>query len=264
MAQLTQQLVAQQAVTAGLQQQLQEALGRCADMALQLRTVKSKRSRSANAVMGSTADPAGSDASMSSHHEADAGAQHRGRAVPPPMSSEAVGGAGPVGRDPEEGAPVCVGTWNVSWWTGARLPPIASLGVQLLALQETKLSAFQLENARSSLKRAGYTLHHGRPVAVQRVGGHGDSCGVGVLAMPGVAVSPVLPVGAAWRRLHAMARVHAVLVPPRPGTRWCGAWRRGGLRHPWFGWRPLPASPRPADPFRSVSRLVGPPLSEAP
>ena len=60
-------------------------------------------------------------------------------------------------------------------------------------------------------------MHHGHPCTVRRAGGHGDSCGVGILAAPGVAVSPLFPEGISWRRLHAMQRVHAVVVPPRPG-----------------------------------------------
>ena len=71
-----------------------------------------------------------------------------------------------------------IGTWNVSWWTGSRLTPLASLGAQLVAVQETKLSCLQIETVRSSLKRGGYSLHHGHPVPVHREGGHGDSGGV--------------------------------------------------------------------------------------
>ena len=112
------------------------------------------------------------------------------------------------------GGLVRIGTWNVSWWTRDRLGPIESLRAQLVALQETKLASIPLENVRASLKRRGYVLHHGHPVPVRR-DFHGDSCVVGVLASPGVVVAPLLPQGAAWRRLHAMARVHAVLVPPR-------------------------------------------------
>ena len=110
-----------------------------------------------------------------------------------------------------------IGTWNVSWWTGSRLTPLASLGAQLVAVQETKLSCMQVETVRSSLRRGGYSLHHGHPVPVHREGGHGDSGGVGVIASPGVAVSPLLPQGPAWRRLHAMTRLHGVQIPPRPG-----------------------------------------------
>ena len=112
---------------------------------------------------------------------------------------------------------VRIGTWNVSWWTGSRLTPLASLGEQMVAVQETKLSCMQLETVRASLRRGGYSLHHGHPVPVCRAGGHGDSAGVGVIASPGVAESPLLPQGPAWRRLHAMTRLHGVQIPPRPG-----------------------------------------------
>ena len=98
---------------------------------------------------------------------------------------------------------------------GSRLTPLASLGAQLVAVQETKLSCMQLETVRASLRRGGYSLHHGHPVPVHREGGHGDSGGVGVIASPGVAVSPLLPQGPAWRRLHAMTRLHGVQIPPR-------------------------------------------------
>ena len=64
--------------------------------------------------------------------------------------------------------------------------------------------------ASSALRRLGHTLHHGAAAAVRRVGGHGDRAGVGILAMPGVAVSPLVAQGPAWRRLHAMARVHGI------------------------------------------------------
>ena len=112
---------------------------------------------------------------------------------------------------------LCIGTWNVSWWTHQRLTPIASLHLHLLALQETKLGPLPLENVRSSLRRQQYTLHHGAAAAARTVGGYGDSAGVGLLAMPGVAVSPLPPQCAAWRRLHAMARLHGVFFPRRPG-----------------------------------------------
>ena len=45
----------------------------------------------------------------------------------------------------------------------------------------------------------------------------GRSCGVGFLTMEGVAVQPILPQGAAWRRLHALRRVHAVRLMPSRG-----------------------------------------------
>ena len=86
-----------------------------------------------------------------------------------------------------------------------------------MALQETKLAAHYIENVRAALRRDGYVFHPGHAVTPHRAGGRGDSCGVGFLASPGVAVSPIMPQGAAWRRLHAMARVHAVQVPPRTG-----------------------------------------------
>ena len=113
-------------------------------------------------------------------------------------------------------AGVVIGTWNVSWWSEARLPLIEPLGASLFALQETKLVS-RLEQARSSLKRRGYTLHHGcaalsRPTTTANTA----SSGVGILASPGVAVSPFTPDGASWKRIFAMARACAVQIPPRP------------------------------------------------
>ena len=112
---------------------------------------------------------------------------------------------------------VRLGTWNLSRWHSMRLAPIEATGVELMALQETKLSLLPLEAAKALASTKGYTLHHGHPVPARTSGGHGDSCGVGVLAFPGVAVVVLLPQGAAWRMLHSMSRVHAVQVPPRPG-----------------------------------------------
>ena len=86
-----------------------------------------------------------------------------------------------------------------------------------MALQETKLAPLPLERARAFLQRSSYTLHHGLAVPAERAGVHGVRCGVGILAASGVAVAPLPPQGAAWRRLHAMARVHGVQVPPRKG-----------------------------------------------
>jgi hypothetical protein len=92
---------------------------------------------------------------------------------------------------------VRVGTWNISRWSDARLAPLEATGVELMALQETKLSLIPLERARALVTKKGYTLHHGHPVLARTTGGHGDSCGVGVLAFPGVAVAALLPQGAA-------------------------------------------------------------------
>ena len=126
------------------------------------------------------------------------------------------GGAGPR-RGPMEGKPIRVGSWNCSYWTSSRLLSLQPLDLALCALQETKLADLPLENARGALKRLGYTLHHGQAAAVHRAGFLGDKAGVGFLASPGVAVSPLLPRGPAWRRLHAMARLHGITVAPRAG-----------------------------------------------
>ena len=126
------------------------------------------------------------------------------------------GGEGPH-PGPAVGEPIRLGSWNCSYWTSSRLSSLQPLGLALCALQETKLADIPLENARGALKRAGNTLHHGQASAVRRAGFLGDKAGVGFLISPGIAVSPLLPRGPAWRRLHAMARIHGVAVPPHPG-----------------------------------------------
>ena len=126
-----------------------------------------------------------------------------------PHNAQAAGAA-PAGL-------VTVGTWNVSYWHEDRLSAVGSLSVDILALQETKLARIPLERARGAARGHGYTLHHGPPVPATRAGLHGDACGVGLLAAPGVAVSPLPPQGPAWRRLHDSYRLHGVCIPPRSG-----------------------------------------------
>ena len=90
------------------------------------------------------------------------------------------------------------------------------IAADILAVQETHLAALPLERARTTAHNLGLHLHHGRPVPRSGTSEHGKSCGVGFLAAKGVALSPVLPSGTAWRQLHATSRLHAVRVPPRP------------------------------------------------
>ena len=118
---------------------------------------------------------------------------------------------------PASGGSVVVGTWNVSWWCGARFEPVRALGVSILALQETKLARVPVEHACGEAAERGYALHHGRPVPTIHSGVHGNCRGVGFLVARGVAVSQTPPQGPAWLRLHAMQRLHAVSLPPRPG-----------------------------------------------
>ena len=111
-----------------------------------------------------------------------------------------------------------VGTWNVSHWSGERAVVVSQdIGFDVLAVQETHLAVHPLERARSQALSLGIHLHHGRPVRPVGSSDHGKSCGVGFVAAPGVALSPVAPVGAAWRMLHALCRIHAVSLPPRSG-----------------------------------------------
>jgi exonuclease III len=120
------------------------------------------------------------------------------------------------GCGPEEEV-LRVGTWNISDWTVPKATVVATeVGAHVLALQETHLSSLTLERAHTSARALGLHLHHGRPVWTARGESFGRSCGVGFVTMQGVAVTPVLPVGAAWRQLHAVGRLHAVRLAPRP------------------------------------------------
>ena len=73
----------------------------------------------------------------------------------------------------------------------------------VLAVHETYLAAFPLECAHGTARNVGLHLHHGHPVPPVARAVYGRSCGVGFLAQQGLPLVPVLPVGAAWRRLHA-------------------------------------------------------------
>ena len=72
--------------------------------------------------------------------------------------------------------------------TSSHSAPIASLKVDVMALQETTLVAHYIENMRAALRREGYAFHPGHVVTPHRAGGCGDSFGVGFLATPGVEV----------------------------------------------------------------------------
>ena len=111
-----------------------------------------------------------------------------------------------------------LGSWNISHWTSPKAHIIAKeICVDILAIQESHLASFPLECAHGTCRNLGLHLHHGHPVPpiAQRV--YGRSCGVGFVARQGVALVPVPPIGPAWRRLHAMSRLHATRLPPRPG-----------------------------------------------
>lgn len=111
-----------------------------------------------------------------------------------------------------------LGTWNMSHWTAAKArAAIGETGVDVLAVQETHLAVMPLQWAHRSVREVGVRLHHGHPVPPQPGQEFGRSCGVGFLAAPGVALMPVLPCGAAWRRLHALGRLHGVRLAPRLG-----------------------------------------------
>ena len=122
----------------------------------------------------------------------------------------------------EDGAPsqggLRIGTWNLSHWSLDKVAVVAEdIAADILAIQETHLAVLPLERARASAHSFGLTLHHGRPVPPVTSSAHGKSCGVGFLAGPGVALSPAIPAGAAWRMLHSLHRLHAIRLPPRRG-----------------------------------------------
>ena len=111
-----------------------------------------------------------------------------------------------------------VGTWNMSGWRAAKARAVfAEVSVDVLAVQETHLAAVPLQWAHATMRTVGSHLHHGHPVRAVGQDTFGRSCGVGFVAQAGVALTPVLPVGAAWRWLHLLGRVHAVRVAPRLG-----------------------------------------------
>ena len=122
-----------------------------------------------------------------------------------------------MGEAPSVGS-LRIGTWNMSHWSVDKANIIVNdIPVDLLAVQETHLAPLPLEWARTSCASLGLHLHHGRPAAPVGNSPHGKSCGVGLVAVGGVSVSPLLPQGAPWRMLHAMRRLSAVQLPPRPG-----------------------------------------------
>lgn len=111
-----------------------------------------------------------------------------------------------------------LGSWNISHWTPAKAGTIAQeIGLDVLAVQETHLATLPLEWAHGTCRNLDLHLHHGRPVPPLPNRVDGRSCGVGFVARKGVALTPILPIGAAWRKLHAAARLSAVRLPPRIG-----------------------------------------------
>ena len=109
-----------------------------------------------------------------------------------------------------------VGTWNMSHWTVAKASLVAySLAVDVLAVQETHLAKIPLEVAHTSARNAGLRLQHGHPVPRSGPSEHARSRGVGFLCKEGIASVPFLPSCPAWRRLHAMCRLHGIQLSPR-------------------------------------------------
>eukprot|EP00667_Euglena_gracilis_P032813 EG_transcript_51541 len=118
-----------------------------------------------------------------------------------------LGAAAPPGGVPA--SVLRVGTWNMSHWTAAKVSMVAALvSADVLAVQETHLAQVPLLSAHTTAANAGLHLHHGRPVQTTNRSEHGKSCGVGFLWRQGIAVLPAMPACPAWRRLHAMRRLH--------------------------------------------------------
>ena len=104
----------------------------------------------------------------------------------------------------------------MSHWTAAKAHVIASeVGADILAVQETHLAKVPLSWAHGTSRQLGLHLHHGYPVQPVIQDLHGRSCGVGFLAKQGLALARTLPRGAAWRRLYAQGRLHAVRLEKR-------------------------------------------------
>ena len=61
--------------------------------------------------------------------------------------SDARAGGGGARGQPDVGCR----TWNVSFWSRDCLVPVASLMVDLMALQETKVTAYYIENVRRAM-----------------------------------------------------------------------------------------------------------------
>jgi hypothetical protein len=109
-----------------------------------------------------------------------------------------------------------IGTWNMSGWTAAKVRGVfPDIAADVLAVQETHLAAMPLQWAHRTMKEVGGHLHHGHPVKPAAGGTFGRSCGVGFVASQGTPLMTVTPVGAAWRWLKSIGRLHAVRVPPR-------------------------------------------------
>lgn len=141
---------------------------------------------------------------------------------PPPWrvwrGAEQTGGSPPRAAEAQEATGgLRVGTWNMSHWSIPKVDICAGLGLDVLALQETHLAPVPLESAHTTARVRGLRLHHGRPAVPTPGGTWGRACGVGFLAVEAVALQAVLPKGAAWRRLHAIRRVHAVRLAPSTG-----------------------------------------------
>ena len=128
----------------------------------------------------------------------------------------ASGASAPVGGAPD--ATLRIGSWNVTHWTAATASVVAtSVLADVLAVQETHLAPLPLLTAHTTAENHGLHLHHGRPAQAAARSDHGKSCGVGFLARHGIALSTVVPACPAWRRLHAMRRLHGARLASRPG-----------------------------------------------
>ena len=131
---------------------------------------------------------------------------------------DAVPGAMPAGSRGESSGRLLLGTWNLSGWSAAKARTVFDeVGADVLAVQETHLAALPLHWAHGTMRAVGRHLLHGHPVPAVSGGTYGKSSGVGFVLKSGVAASAALPVGAAWRWLHHVGRLHGIKLAPRPG-----------------------------------------------
>lgn len=143
-----------------------------------------------------------------------------GASLSPTGAGEATGMAGSIQADhlgDSEGR-LTIGTWNLSGWSASKARTVfAEVGADVLAVQETHLAALPLQWAHRTVQAVDHHLLHGHPVPSVSGGTYGKSCGVGFVLRSGVAAAAALPMGAAWRWLHHIGRLHGIRLAPRPG-----------------------------------------------
>ena len=140
------------------------------------------------------------------------------RRLQPGKPAGATTDSGHAGRVGGSGERLSLGSWNMSHWTASKARTVFDeVGADVLALQETHLAPMPLQWAHGTVRAAGWHLLHGHPVPPAAGSTFGKSCGVGFVLRAGLAAAAALPVGAAWRWLHRVGRLHGIRLAPRPG-----------------------------------------------